>query len=97
MILGIPLIHLCKIIDNVVDDDGKFLLLGDELVVFRVLHKTNTHIIKVIRHDWMQNLNGILVVNIVTSIITRQQSLGHGIPKNFIPEGFGLKNARFLH
>jgi len=71
IILEVPLIHLSQIIDSVIEDDWKFFQLRDESIIFRVLYKTHTIIIKVIRLDWTQHLNGILVVSIDTSIVIK--------------------------
>lgn len=52
------------------EDDGKVLQLGDEVVAINVLGEGHTNIKnEMIRFDWTQHLNEILVFSIDTFII----------------------------
>lgn len=97
MISKVPFINLLKVINSIIENDGKVLQSANEAIVFIILSKTHAKIIKMIHLDRMQHLNKVLVLNIVASIIARQRCFQSVIPNQLILEGLGVKDVWILY
>lgn len=79
MISKIFFLHFFEIIGGFMKIGGKAYQLFDEGVVVSTLSETRTSVIEMIWLNWMQHLNEVMMINIVTSIIPDEEAFNEGI------------------
>ncbi|KAL2951452.1 hypothetical protein AAZX31_19G050800 [Glycine max] len=71
MIFELIFLHFVEIIGGLFKNSEKAYWSFDKGIDVSILSETRTSIIEMIRPSWTQHLNKVMVINIVTTIITR--------------------------